>query len=109
VNVDEMLARIRKSVEAKMVYAEPVERDGVTVIPAAKVFAGGGGGSGKDQHGGQGDGGGLGFTARPVGVFIIKNGEVRWEPAVDVNRNIAIAGAVVIAALSAAARVLRSR
>ncbi len=42
--VDAMLSMIRDSLTVSRVYGEPVERDGVTVIPAALVVAGGGGG-----------------------------------------------------------------
>ena len=97
--IEELFTKARNSVEAKMVYAEPVERNGLTVIPAAKVAAGGGGGDGRDRHGQEGEGAGLGFSARPVGAYVIEDGKLRWEPAVDVNRLAAVAGAVVVAAL----------
>ena len=35
---------------------------------------------------GVGRGAGWGADARPVGVYVIVNGDVRWRPAVDVNR-----------------------
>jgi uncharacterized spore protein YtfJ len=70
----------------KRVYADPYERDGVVVIPAAAVFGGGGGGGGYDPSGNEGGGTGFGLGARPVGAYVIKEGNVRWEPAVDVTR-----------------------
>ena len=97
--IEELFTKARNSVEAKMVYAEPVERGGLTVIPAARVAAGGGGGNGRDQQGQEGEGAGLGLTARPVGAYVIEDGKLRWEPAVDVNRLAAIAGAIAVAAL----------
>ncbi|MFC4535592.1 spore germination protein GerW family protein [Sphaerisporangium dianthi] len=72
---------------AQRVYGQPYEKDGATVIPAVSVRAGGGFGQGDVQ--GQvtgGTGGGGGAIARPVGAYVIKNGEVSWEPAIDVNR-----------------------
>ena len=30
---------------------------------------------------------GYGLRATPAGVYVIKNGEVEWKPAVDVNRD----------------------
>lgn len=105
--INELLARATDSLEAKIVFAEPVEKDGITVIAAARVVGGGGGGSGMDQRGQQGEGGGLGLVARPVGAYVIKNGELRWEPALDVNRVVATIGAVAITALLVAGRVLR--
>lgn len=98
-NIDELLARATEPFRATMVYAEPVERDGVTVIPAARVFGGGGGGGGQDKRGQRGEGAGLGVVARPVGAFVIKDGEVWWQPAIDVNRMVATLGTIAIAGL----------
>lgn len=106
-NIEKLFAQARNSVEARMVYAEPIERDGLTVIPAARVAAGGGGGNGRDKHGQEGEGGGLGLTARPVGVYVIEDGKLRWEPAVDVNRLVAVGGAILVAGMWLAARVAR--
>jgi uncharacterized spore protein YtfJ len=97
--IEELFTKARNSVEARMVFAEPIERGGLTVIPAARVAAGGGGGNGRDQHGQEGEGAGLGLTARPVGAYVIEDGKLRWDPAVDVNRIAAVAGAIVVAAL----------
>jgi uncharacterized spore protein YtfJ len=97
--IEELFTKARNSVEAKMVYGEPIERGGLTVIPAARVAAGGGGGNGRDRHGQEGEGAGLGLSARPVGAYVIEDGKLRWEPAIDVNRLAAVAGAIVVAAL----------
>ena len=43
-NVDEMLSGVRDAMTVKRVYGDPIERDGILVIPAAKVMGGGGGG-----------------------------------------------------------------
>ncbi len=83
--VDQILKRARSVLGADRVYGTPIERDGVTVIPAAKVFGGGGGGAddGKDAGGG----GGFGVNARPAGVLIIgADGSVRWKGFLDLNR-----------------------
>jgi uncharacterized spore protein YtfJ len=64
------------------VFGEPHEQDGVTVIPAATVRGGGGGGGDNEDNGG----GGFGLKARPAGAYVIKDGDVRWKPAVDPNR-----------------------
>lgn len=97
--LEELLTRATKPFRASMVYAEPVERDGVTVIPAARVLGGGGGGNGEDRQGQRGEGAGLGLIAYPVGAFVIKDGEVWWQPALDVNRLITALGAIAIAGL----------
>lgn len=66
--------------DAKRIYGDPVERDGITVIPVAKVGYGFGGGDGKKEKGeGMGGGGGLGI--KPIGYIEIKNGETRFRPA----------------------------
>jgi uncharacterized spore protein YtfJ len=81
---------------AKLVYGEPVERDGVVVVPAAAV-CGGGGGGGADAP--VREGAGFGVFARPVGAFVVQNGRVRWVPAVDVTR-LGLAAAVTVVALA---------
>lgn len=105
----ELVAQATKPIEARMVYGEPVEKDGVVVIPAAKVTAGGGGGSGEDNRRGRGEGGGLGLIARPVGAFIIKDGNARWEPAVDINRVYVAITTVLVTAAIVVGRILRAR
>jgi uncharacterized spore protein YtfJ len=81
-NVDEMLTGVRDAMTVKRVYGDPIERDGVLAIPAAKVAGGGGGGGDNENNAG----GGFGVTARPAGAWIIRNGEVEWEPAIDATR-----------------------
>jgi len=99
VKFDEVLAGAREALTARLVYAEPYEKDGATVIPAARVVVGGGGGAGRDKAGRRGDGGGLGLVARPVGAFVVTAGEVRWVPAVDVQRVLATVAGVVLGAM----------
>ncbi len=99
-NVDELLGGVRDSLRAQMVFGEPIERDGTTVVPAALVRGGGGGGSDSEHNGG----GGFGVHARPVGAFVIRDGNVGWRPAVDVDRIArgalaALAGLVVLRTL----------
>jgi uncharacterized spore protein YtfJ len=81
-DVAEMLSGAREAMTVKRVYGDPIEREGLTIVPAADVRGGGGGGGDSENNGG----GGFGLTARPVGVYVVKGGEVEWEPAVDVNR-----------------------
>jgi uncharacterized spore protein YtfJ len=95
-NVDAALEGAREAMTARGVFGKPVERDGVVVIPAARVSGGAGGGGGGDTEGNGGAGSGFGLTARPVGAFVLKGGEVTWRPAVDVTR-IVLGGQVVLA------------
>ena len=80
---------------ARQVFGDPIVADGVTVIPAARVGAGLGAGSGEGQQEGSGSGFGYGFGARPAGAYVIRDGKVSWQPAVDVNR--IVLGAQVVA------------
>ncbi|MBN8228001.1 hypothetical protein JYK02_10825 [Corallococcus macrosporus] len=96
-DVNDVIDRTRDSITVKRVYGEAIQQGGVTVIPAALVAGGGGGGGGEgpapQQAGGEGEapmgsgsGSGFGLRARPAGAFVIREGNVTWVPAVDVNR-----------------------
>ena len=86
--VKKALSSAREVLTSRRVYGEPVEREGTTVIPAAAVMGGGGGGGGQNPEGETGGGSGFGLRARPVGAYVIRDGEVRWVPALDLNRAI---------------------
>ncbi len=91
-------------------FGEPYEKDGVTIIPAARVQGGAGAGGGEDPQGqGKGSGSGFGMTARPVGAFIIRGGELSWRPAVDVNRIVLGGQVVVIVALLTVRAIVKAR
>jgi uncharacterized spore protein YtfJ len=97
---NEVLEHAGKSLGVKRVYGEPYEKNGVTIIPAARVMGGFGGGGERVsiptgiEDGGDvatgvgagGMGGGWGLVGWPVGAYVIKGDSVRWVPAVDVNR-----------------------
>ena len=89
-SLTELIGTVRDAMTVGRVFGEPYERDGVTVIPAAQVRGGGGGGGGRDEHAAEGEGGGFGLTARPAGAYVVKDGEVSWQPAVDVNRIVTV-------------------
>ena len=74
---------------------------GTGSVPGADRPAEGGGGSGGGSGTGtgtgsvpgadrpaEGGGGGFTFSARPVGVYVLRDGDAHWRPAVDVNRAI---------------------
>jgi uncharacterized spore protein YtfJ len=93
--VTDIFDRARETINVRRAYGEPYEKNGVTVIPAARVSGGSGGGEGTAPEGkGEGSGGGMGVMARPVGALVIREGRVSWVPAVDVTR-IVLAGQVV--------------
>jgi uncharacterized spore protein YtfJ len=102
-DVQQVLGGAQDVMAAKRVYGEPYEKNGVTVIPAAKVAGGGGGGGDTEGNGG----GGFGLSARPAGAWIVKGDSVRWQPAVDATK-IAIMGQLVaLAAIVTLRSVLR--
>lgn len=75
---------------ASAVFGDPIERDGVTVIPVAKVRWGFGGGSGRgieegSENGevGEGSGGGGGVMASPLGFIEIREGRAEFRRAHD--------------------------
>jgi uncharacterized spore protein YtfJ len=72
-NVDEILGGARDALTVRRVFGEPIEQEGATVVPVAAV-RGGAGGGGDDAGNG---GGGFGLSARPVGAYVIRDGEVQ--------------------------------
>lgn len=93
-----VLEQAGDSIGAKRVFGEPYEKNGVTVIPAARIMGGVGGGEGEapkpDGEEGEeaagrrasGAGGGYGLSGGPAGAYVIKGDDVKWIPAIDVNR-----------------------
>ncbi|WP_229071172.1 sporulation protein [Actinoplanes sp. DH11] len=73
------------------------------------LAAGGRSGPAKEPGQGEGSGGGFGFSARPAGVYVIKDGDVSWRPAVNVNAIVAGGQLVLLAALLVVRSVLRRR
>jgi uncharacterized spore protein YtfJ len=103
------LAKARDAMTARMVFGEPVVQGDVVVVPAAKIRGGAGGASGGSEGEEGGGGSGFGLTAAPAGVFVIKDGAVRWHPAVDVNK-IVLGGQIVgVVALLTLRSILKAR
>ncbi len=80
--VERIANQLGITANAKYIYSEPVERDGVTVIPVAKAAYGFGGGSGKKEDE-EGSGGGGGVSVTPVGYIEIKDGESHFRQIID--------------------------
>jgi hypothetical protein len=84
-NIPAMLAdRVGSRAGATAIFGDAVERDGVTVIPVAKVAWGFGGGGGKGSNAdgeeeGEGSGGGGGAIARPAGYIQISGGGAEYK------------------------------
>ena len=89
-----MAEKLGAVAKAATVFGEPVERDGVTVIPVAKARWGFGGGAG--QRGDEdGAGGGGGVQVTPVGFIEIKDHEANFRPIRTVSLPWIIAGGVL--------------
>ena len=124
----EILAQARDAMNARRVFGEPIDRDGVTIVPVMRLLGGAGGGRGEenaslggaagaaDTSAAGGDdapsepaaglqgaaasfGVGFGVKASPAGVYVIKGDDVRWLPAVEPERLAFIAGTIVVIAL----------
>jgi uncharacterized spore protein YtfJ len=108
--IQDVLAQARDSLTVKRVFGEPYEQNGVTIIPAARIQGGAGAGGGEDPQGqGKGSGSGFGMTARPVGAFIIREGELSWRPAVDVTRIVLGGQVVAVVALLTVRAIVKAR
>jgi uncharacterized spore protein YtfJ len=110
----QIMDQARDVLSVRRVFGDPIERDGLIVVPVAIVRGGAGGGSGESQGGaetaaGTGGGAGWGAAARPAGVYVISGNDVRWQPAVDVNRIIMGGQIVAIVALLVLRSVLKAR
>lgn len=86
-----------KTLGNKVIFSDPIERDGVIVIPVAKVIYGLGGGKSNQSN----EGGGGGFIARPVGYIEIKEGETHFKAIRDVSAYmpIIVASGIVVSLL----------
>ncbi|MFN8186227.1 MAG: spore germination protein GerW family protein [Gaiellales bacterium] len=81
----ELLRRLGQTVgdQAKVsaVFGDPVERDGITVIPVARARSvfGGGGGAGPRAGEASGAGGGGGVAVSPIGYIEVRAGTARFR------------------------------
>jgi uncharacterized spore protein YtfJ len=82
-----LMERLGSQAQVKTVFGDPIECDGKTIVPVAKVGYGVGGGEGhsarehsdKPDQGG-GSGGGIGLGASPVGVVEVTKEDTRFIP-----------------------------
>ncbi|SDC73646.1 Sporulation protein YtfJ (Spore_YtfJ) [Sanguibacter gelidistatuariae] len=98
----------RDTLHVSRAFGTAYERDGVRIIPVARVMGVTGSGYGgaslaadADVSGngdGYGGGGGFGTIVKPLGVVVIDDSGVHWQPTIDVNR--AILGGQIVLALA---------
>ncbi len=107
-DVQKMVARAQNATTVGRVYGEPYEKNGVTVIPAARVSGRGGSGSASS---GKNISGGFRVDAEPVGAYVIRGEEVEWQPVFDLSRVVnrgQLVGVVALVVLGAVVKILRS-
>lgn len=102
-NALETINQTRDALTVRRVYGDPYQEEGVTVIPAAHVMGGSGGGGDQAGNGGAG----FGLSARPAGAWVIKDGDVQWRPALDLNRVIFMGQLLGIVALLIARSIVK--
>jgi uncharacterized spore protein YtfJ len=103
--VETAMDKMRENLKPDLVYGEAIERDGALFLPAAKVRGGGGGGGDPEGN----NGGGFGLTAKPAGMYVIRDGTASWQPAIDLNRVILGGQIVGIVALLVLRSIFRRR
>ena len=106
-----MLAdRVGSRAGVRAIFGDPVERDGVTVIPVGRLrwgFGGGGGTGGPAGKEGEGSGGGGGVVASPAGYIAISGGTAEYRRiGSPVSPGMMLAGAVALYLAIRGARVL---
>lgn len=98
--------RIGLAAGVAAVFGEPVQRDGVTVIPVARAAWGaGGGGGGKGEDEGHGAGGGA--IATPHGFIEIGGGKARYRRVPRPMRLVLFMLGTVLTTVAAAVLLLR--
>lgn len=98
---EDLLRRAGDQLSVRRVFGETVERDGTLVIPVAVALGGGGGGTAPADQGGEG--GGFGGLVRGIGVYSVRDGQVRFVPAIDLTA-LALVAVLLIRTLSRARR-----
>ena len=92
--------RLQRNASVKSVFGKPIERNGKTLIPVARVGFGLGGGSkpsrAGDKENGTEEGGGGGGGATPVGVFEVTDDSTRFIP---IGAKKKLAGALLLGLL----------
>jgi hypothetical protein len=89
--VERLADKLGAAANITKVYGEPIDRDGTTIIPVAKVRYGFGGGDGvqKDQRG---SGGGGGVLVTPYGYIEVRNGSSEFRRITGPNVPMVLAG-----------------
>jgi len=109
-DVGKLLTKVSDDLSVRRAFGTAYEKDDMLIIPVALVAGGGGAGTARprrrDPAAGPGGlpeedpaghdaapqdseqtdaGGGFGGVVLPAGTYVVKDGQVRWVPAVDVT------------------------
>jgi len=105
--VNDLLERIGQTVgqraQVSTIFGEPVDGEGVTVIPVAKArfgFGGGGGSGSREEGEGSGGGGGGGVVVSPVGYIEVRDRSAEFRRIVTATDVLAFVAAASLAALA---------
>ncbi len=105
--VNDLLERIGQTVgqsaQVSTIFGEPVEREGVTVIPVAKArfgFGGGGGSGTREGNEGLGGGGGGGSVVSPVGYIELHDRSAEFKRISTPTDVLALVAAASLGALT---------
>jgi uncharacterized spore protein YtfJ len=105
-NLEKLTGAAKDTFTVRRVFGEPYTSGDALIIPVAKVMGGfgegyGGGEDEKQSASGEGGGSGFGLRAKPAGVYRVRDGEVEWRPAIDVNK-LALGGQILAAVVAVA-------
>lgn len=106
--IERLTEKLGSTASVSTVFGEPVQCDGVTIIPVARFGFGLGVGMGRAKitQTYAGGGGGGGASAAPVGYIVIKDGNALFKPIRDPLVDVLVPLAALIAR-SAAPRIVR--
>ena len=102
--IERVAERLGGAATAATVYGTPVEREGVTIIPVARVrwAFGGGGGTGESAEGkGGGEGGAGGVSATPAGYIEITSAGASFKPIRGPEPLLAVSLIIIAAGITA--------
>jgi uncharacterized spore protein YtfJ len=105
--VNDLLDRIGQTVgqraQVSTIFGEPVDREGITVIPVAKArfgFGGGGGSGARQGDEGSGGGGGGGVSVNPIGYIELHDRSAAFKRISSASDLLTLVAAASLAALT---------
>jgi uncharacterized spore protein YtfJ len=105
--VNDLLERIGQTVgqraQVSTIFGDPVEREGITVIPVAKArfgFGGGGGSGSREGDEGSGGGGGGGVSVNPIGYIELHDRSATFKRISGTTDLLTLVAAASLAALT---------